>query len=84
MYVDVILPLALPGLLTYAVPDGDGGVVREGSRIVVPLRGKRLHTAVVGRVHQERPEYVTEPVWEALDLLRLLQQNKFSFDNHWF
>lgn len=79
MYVDVILPLALPGLLTYAVPDGDGGVVREGSRIVVPLRGKRLHTAVVRRVHQERPEYVTEPYLSLLDVEPMLSDPTLKF-----
>ena len=61
MYVDVILPLALPGLLTYAVPAGDENAVQEGCRIIVPLRGKRLHTAVVRRVHNNKPEHATEP-----------------------
>lgn len=79
LYVDVILPLALPGLLTYAVPEGDSGVVREGSRIVVPLRGKRLHTAVVRRVHQERPEYVTEPYLSLLDVEPMLSESTLKF-----
>ncbi len=56
-YVDVILPLALPGLLTYGVPEDDAARVGAGMRVVVPLRGKRLHTAVVRRVHSERPEH---------------------------
>ena len=79
MYVDVILPLALPGLLTYAVPEGDGEAVREGSRIVVPLRGKRLHTAVVRRVHHERPEYVTEPYLSLLDAEPMLSAPTLKF-----
>lgn len=67
LYVDVILPLALPGLLTYAVPMGDETLVREGSRVVVPLRGKRLHTAVVRRVHGDRPEHPTEAYLSLLE-----------------
>ena len=73
MYVDVILPLALPGLLTYAVPEGV--VVEVGARIVVPLRGKRLHTAVVRRLHDRRPEHSVEPFVSVLDEAALLSES---------
>ena len=66
-YVDVILPLALPGLLTYAVPPEHAGRVRVGSRVVVPLRGKRLHTAVVRTIHDRKPEHRTEAFVSLLD-----------------
>ena len=79
LYVDVILPLALPGLLTYAVPMGDEGAVRAGCRVVVPLRGKRLHTAVVRRVHGDRPEHRTEPYLSLLDDAPLLSEQTLRF-----
>ena len=77
MYVDVILPLALPGLLTYAVPEGV--VVEVGARIVVPLRGKRLHTAVVRRLHDRRPEHSVEPFVSVLDEAALLSESTLRF-----
>ena len=43
MYVDVILPLALPGLLTYKVPAGDENAVQEGARVIVPLRRRSVN-----------------------------------------
>ena len=77
MYVDVILPLALPGLLTYAVPEGEA--VQVGARIVVPLRGKRLHTAVVRRLHDRRPEHRVEPFVSVLDEAALLSESTLRF-----
>lgn len=41
--VDVVLPLALPGAFTYALPENLAGKVTVGSRVVVPL-GKRNNT----------------------------------------
>ena len=79
MYVDVILPLALPGLLTYAVPAGDEAAVQEGCRIIVPLRGKRLHTAVVRRIHHQKPDHATEPYLSVLDEQPLLSEETLKF-----
>ena len=79
MYVDVILPLALPGLLTYKVPSGGESAVQEGCRIIVPLRGKRLHTAVVRRIHNNKPDYATEPYLSVLDTQPLLSSPTLKF-----
>ena len=84
MYVDVILPLALPGLLTYAVPAGDEAAVQEGCRIIVPLRGKRLHTAVVRRIHHQKPDHATEPYLSVLDEQPLLSEETLSRRLHLF
>ena len=79
MYVDVILPLALPGLLTYKVPAGDENAVQEGARVIVPLRGKRLHTAVVRRIHHHQPEHPTEPFLSVLDVSPILSKETLQF-----
>ncbi len=55
MFADVILPLAVPGLFTFGIPDGMGEV-RAGMRVVVPFgRGTKLYGGVVRRVHREIP-----------------------------
>lgn len=79
MFVDVILPLALPGLLTYAIPEGEEERTQVGCRVIVPLRGKRLHTAVVRRVHGEVPGHATEPFVSLLDAAPLLSQETLRF-----
>ena len=78
-YVDVILPLALPGLLTYAVPPEHEGSVSVGCRVVVPLRGKRLHTAVVRNIHYSKPEHRTEAFVSLLDEKPLLSEITLRF-----
>lgn len=55
MFVDVILPLAVPGSFTYAIPDG-GGVVRPGTRVAVPFgRGRKIYGGLVRAVHDVHP-----------------------------
>ena len=55
MFVDVILPLAVPGLFTFALP-AELGEVRPGMRVVVPFgRGAKLYGGLVRRVHTEIP-----------------------------
>ena len=78
-YVDLILPLALPGLLTYQVPAEHAGAVKVGSRVVVPLRGKRLHTAVVRSIHDRTPEHRTEAFVSLLDREPLLSEETLGF-----
>ena len=64
--MDVLLPLALPGPLTYRVP-ADWGVVQVGQRVLVPLGRRKYYAAVVKKVHGRQPEEYA--VREALQLL---------------
>jgi len=67
-YVDVILPLAVPGTFTYALPL-DGPPVVAGMRVAVPFgRGQKLYGALVLRVHDQHPGYAkVRPILSALD-----------------
>lgn len=55
MFVDVILPLAVPGTFTFSVPQ-ELGSVAVGVRVAVPFgRGAKLYGGVVRRIHREVP-----------------------------
>lgn len=55
-FADLILPLAVPGTFTYGLPEGNEGAVDIGSRVMVSFgKGRRLHTGIVRRVHDEAP-----------------------------
>ena len=55
-YVDVIVPAAVPGVFTYALPEGVLDVL-PGTRVVVPFgAGRKLYAAVVLRTHRGPPE----------------------------
>ncbi len=53
-YADIILPLHLENLYTYAVPAGHDGVLQEGMRVMVSVRNK-LYTGIVRKLHNEKP-----------------------------
>lgn len=57
MFVDVILPLAVPGTFTYSVPE-ELAHVMPGMRVAVPFgRGRKLYGGVVRRVHTDPPPH---------------------------
>lgn len=54
-FVNVILPLALPRMLTYRVPQADQHAIRVGQRVIVQLGKTKLYTAVVFSISHEAP-----------------------------
>lgn len=51
----VILPLALSGSYTYAIPQELAGRVVVGSRVVVQFGAKHYYTGIVVRLHDDNP-----------------------------
>ena len=66
MYVDVILPVPLEGMFTYAVPEAM--TVRVGERVVVPFGRSKTYVGLVGRLHDTKPEgYEVKAVEQVMD-----------------
>ena len=62
-YADVIVPLAVGGMYTYAIPDSWCGRVREGTLVLVSFAGNKKYTAIVVRIHEQKPQgYEVKPV----------------------
>lgn len=55
-YADVIVPLAVEGMYTYAVPDFLEGEIGEGALVLVAFAGNKKYTAIVARLHDCKPE----------------------------
>ncbi len=67
-YADVILPLPLASLYTYSVPEEYEARVVVGCRVTVPLGKSKHYTALIARVHDNKPqEYEIRPFTELLD-----------------
>ena len=66
-YVDVILPLPLDGLFTYAVSPELAVRVQQGVRVVVPFNKSKRYTAIAVRLHDEKPAFEVKPIIEVLD-----------------
>ena len=76
-YVDVILPLPLPGLFTYSVPDGMEGKVVFGKRLLVPLGRSKKYIAMVVKIHEVKPDFDVKPIEQVLDDEPLLLDKQY-------
>ena len=77
-YVDVILPLPLPGMFTYSVPEGMEGCVVFGNRVLVPLGKSKKYIAMVVKVHQEKPSFKVKPIEQVLDATPTLLDRQYK------
>lgn len=63
-YVDLILPLAMPKLLTYQLSHLQK--VQVGQRVLVHVGKKKEYAAIVNKIHNNKPDYTTK---EVIDIL---------------
>ena len=66
-YVDVLLPLPLEGLFTYALPEEMEAHVGFGMRVVVPLGRSKTYVAIAVKVHSDQPEFKVKPILHVMD-----------------
>ena len=64
-FIDVIIPIAVPKLLSYHLKVGMR--LNIGQRVLVNVGRKKQYSAIVFRVHQQKPSYKTKEVLEVLD-----------------
>ena len=67
MYADVILPLPLEGVFTYAVPPQWREQVRVGTRVSVPLGKSKRYIALVETLHDRQPDFKCREIEGVLD-----------------
>lgn len=81
-YVDVLLPLHLPGTYTYRVPQEYNASVAVGMRVVVQFGQKsgKMYSAVVRRLHQEQPPYRCKYILAVLDVSPIVTPRQLD---HW-
>lgn len=77
-YVDVILPLPLDGMFTYAVPDNMTGMVKLGVRLLVPLGKSKRYTAMATRWRDEKPDFEVKEIIAVLDESPVLLPQQFK------
>lgn len=66
-YAEVILPLPLDGVYTYAVPDALAPRVVPGARVQVPLGRSKIYTGVVLHTTAAKPDFKVREVMAAPD-----------------
>jgi len=80
-YVDVILPVPLHGMFTYAVPEGM--TVQVGVRVLVTFGRSKSYVGLVGRVHTTKPEgYEVKPIQQVMDQTPIVTEQQLRLW-HW-
>ena len=65
-YADLILPVPLQGLFTYAIPEGMS--VGVGMRVLVTFGRSKTYLGIVVKVHDVKPEsYAVKPITQVMD-----------------
>ncbi len=77
-FVDVILPLALPNLYTYEVPEHLIGKLTQGQRIVVQFGAQKVYAALILKLHNNAPNaYGIKTLIEVIDELPIINELQF-------
>lgn len=77
-YVDVIVPLPLEGTFTYSVPHDLAERVRFGVRVAVTFGASKVHTAIVVRVHQDKPAFNVKDIVGVIDDQPMLLEQQYQ------
>ncbi|MDR1155134.1 MAG: primosomal protein N' [Bacteroidales bacterium] len=68
LFIDVILPLALPRSFTYSVPDDLTAQVQKGVRVIVPFGARKFYSAIVREIHSRNTApYTVKEIVSVLD-----------------
>lgn len=79
-FVEIILPLALPGTFTYHISKEEHAELQVGQRIAVPFGTNKLYTGIVHSFHRNKPElYKTKGIDSILDERPLVTETQIQF-----
>lgn len=78
VWVDVILPLALPQVYTYHVPPELESSVQRGCRVEVIFGKSKRYAGIIRSVLRTAPPFPTKPILQVLDDTPLVFENQLK------
>ncbi len=83
MFIEVILPIAIPKAISYHVPDELQPEVDIGKRVEVQLGSKKRYSGIISRLHPTIPSHIrTKAILAVLDREPILTPYQIDFW-HW-
>ncbi|WP_430810597.1 MULTISPECIES: replication restart helicase PriA [unclassified Carboxylicivirga] len=80
LFADIILPVPLPRLFTYAVPAELRSFVVPGMRVAIPFGKKKVYSGIVFSLHYNKPdEYATKDIISVLDEAPVVNSYQLKF-----
>ena len=79
IYIDVLLPLPIAGTFTYSADEEKTAGLKPGMRVSVPFGKKNIYTALVIKVHDNKPtDYEIREVLDVKDDQPVVLQSQLS------
>ncbi len=78
-YADLIIPVPLPKLFTYAVPENLISECEPGKRVIVQFGTKKMYTGVIKNIHNNKPVYETKDILSVLDNSPVINNLQLKF-----
>ncbi len=75
-FVDLLLPLPIPGIFTYAVNEEQAALVKRGIRVSVQFGKKKIYTGLVLKVHDQRP-----PAYDVKEITGLIDREPLVLES---
>jgi primosomal protein N' (replication factor Y) len=80
LFVDVIVPLAVPQKYTYRVPVELNDEVADGKRVLVQFGKSKFYSAIVSKVHEKAPtDYVAKYIDSVIDDKPIVLEKQLTF-----
>ncbi|MEZ4983127.1 MAG: primosomal protein N', partial [Saprospiraceae bacterium] len=79
-FVDIVLPLALPMVYTYAVPEDLINQIIFGGRVEVSFGKNKLYSGIVVRIHNDQPkDQRVKMILSVLDDVPVISEIQWKF-----
>ncbi|RLD63763.1 MAG: primosomal protein N', partial [Bacteroidetes bacterium] len=79
-FADVILPIPIPQLFTYHIPQDLIDEIKPGKRVVVQFGNRKIYSALVKNIHANKPTlYKTKDIISVLDNEAIINDTQFKF-----
>ncbi|MCB0514178.1 MAG: primosomal protein N', partial [Bacteroidetes bacterium] len=79
-YVEIVLPLALPNLYTYGVPQDLEQELGIGKRVEIQFGKHKIYSALICKIHQNPPkDYQAKPILSVLDEEPIITEKQLQF-----
>ncbi|MBN2892296.1 MAG: primosomal protein N' [Bacteroidales bacterium] len=79
IFADVIIPLALADYFTYSIPDEFVAECEIGKRILVQFGRKKYYTAIIRKIHNNKPDYETKDIFSVIDSKPIINETHIRF-----
>ncbi len=81
MFINVILPLALPTLFCYKINQEEAAILKPGMRVAVEFGKRKIYTTLVHELHQNKPlNYEAKEIHQIIDEKPLVDAKQLK---HW-